>query len=225
MINSGSGDGKIAVSEENTEKKTHRKRKKAPEDGAGALADNETAVKVSKRAKVAGDEDNKERGTLPQSTKPDGELATIDKRKIEKSSEKSNRTGAASPKEQESNSQDIQKGSGQQDVNCNLEKEKEKGASAKSMKKEKRSAEPKTINAFQRVKVDEVKFADERLQDNSYWALDKSGSGYGAKAQEVLGQVRGRDFRHEKTKKKRGSYRGGQIDFESKSIKFDSDGE
>ncbi|ONK65183.1 uncharacterized protein A4U43_C07F34540 [Asparagus officinalis] len=79
---------------------------------------------------------------------------------------------------------------------------------------------PKTVNAFQRVKVDEVKFADERLQDNSYWALDDTGSGYGAKAQEVLGQVRGRDFRHEKTKKKRGTYRGGQIDLQSHSIKF-----
>jgi hypothetical protein len=29
-----------------------------------------------------------------------------------------------------------------------------------------------------------------------------------------------RDFRHEKTKKKRGTYRGGQIDLHSHSIKF-----
>lgn len=91
---------------------------------------------------------------------------------------------------------------------------------SKSRKKEKQSHEPKTVNAFQRVKIEEVKFVDERLQDNSYWALDETGSGYGAKAQEVLGQVRGRDFRHEKTKKKRGSYRGGQIDLNSHSVKF-----
>ncbi|KAK8955072.1 hypothetical protein KSP39_PZI002920 [Platanthera zijinensis] len=78
----------------------------------------------------------------------------------------------------------------------------------------------KAVNAFQRIKVDDVRFADERLQDNSYWALDDSGSGYGAKAQEVLGQVRGRDFRHEKTKKKRGTYRGGQIDLQAHSVKF-----
>ncbi|XP_042489145.1 suppressor protein SRP40 isoform X2 [Macadamia integrifolia] len=82
------------------------------------------------------------------------------------------------------------------------------------------SAEPKSVNAFQRVKVEEVKFVDERLQDNSYWAKDGADTGYGAKAQEVLGQVRGRDFRHEKTKKKRGSYRGGQIDLQTHSIKF-----
>ncbi|KAK6126566.1 hypothetical protein DH2020_039677 [Rehmannia glutinosa] len=80
--------------------------------------------------------------------------------------------------------------------------------------------QPKTVNAFQRVKVEEVEFVDERLQDNSYWAKDGAETGYGAKAQEVLGQVKGRDFRHEKTKKKRGSYRGGQIDLHSHSIKF-----
>ncbi|KAH0469938.1 hypothetical protein IEQ34_001496 [Dendrobium chrysotoxum] len=96
----------------------------------------------------------------------------------------------------------------------------ERSIKPKSMKNDKHSSEPKVVNAFQRVKVEEVQYADERMQDNSYWALDDSGSGYGAKAQEVLGQVRGRDFRHEKTKKKRGTYRGGQIDLQSHSIKF-----
>ena len=41
----------------------------------------------------------------------------------------------------------------------------------------------------------------------------------------MLSKVRGKDFRHEKTKKKRGSYRGGQIDQGTNSIKFDSDDE
>ncbi|CAI5460502.1 unnamed protein product, partial [Closterium sp. Yama58-4] len=45
--------------------------------------------------------------------------------------------------------------------------------------------------AFQRVKVEEVQFKDPRLMDNSYWAKSGAGSGWGAKAQEVLGQVRG----------------------------------
>ncbi|KAF7806691.1 nucleolar and coiled-body phosphoprotein 1 isoform X2 [Senna tora] len=87
-------------------------------------------------------------------------------------------------------------------------------------KKQMGSVEEKAVNAFQRVKADEVVFADERLQDNSYWAKDGAESGYGAKAEEILGQVRGRDFRHEKTKKKRGTYRGGHIDLQSHSIKF-----
>lgn len=39
-------------------------------------------------------------------------------------------------------------------------------------------------------------------------------------------QVRGKDFRHEKTKKKRGSYKGGQIDTDARcSYKFESDDE
>lgn len=99
-------------------------------------------------------------------------------------------------------------------VNGNIEK-----SGKKSLKKQQNgSAQPK--KPFQRVNVDEVAFTDSRLEDNSYWAKDGAESGYGAKAQEILGQVRGRDFRHEKTKKKRGSYRGGLIDLQSHSIKF-----
>jgi len=46
--------------------------------------------------------------------------------------------------------------------------------------------------------------------------------GWGAKANAVLSQVRGKDFRHEKTKKKRGSYRGGVIEMNAvNSIKFE----
>ena len=36
-------------------------------------------------------------------------------------------------------------------------------------------------------------------------------------------QVRGKDFRHEKTKKKRGTYRGGAIGDAVNSFKFESD--
>jgi len=49
------------------------------------------------------------------------------------------------------------------------------------------------------------------LADNTYAGTFGSG-GWGAKASEVLVKVRGKDFRHEKTKKKRGTYRGGLID-------------
>ncbi|KAL6977877.1 hypothetical protein U1Q18_026660 [Sarracenia purpurea var. burkii] len=105
--------------------------------------------------------------------------------------------------------------------NGNLEKNGNKSAAQNTGRKQHEgSAEPKTVNAFQRVKLDKVEFADERLQDNSYWAKDGAEVGYGAKAQEILGQVRGRDFRHEKTKKKRGSYKGGQIDLQTHSVKF-----
>lgn len=45
---------------------------------------------------------------------------------------------------------------------------------------------------------------------------------YGAKAHRDLVITRGEGFRKEKQKKKRGSYRGGTIDFETRSFKFDS---
>lgn len=79
---------------------------------------------------------------------------------------------------------------------------------------------PKIEKSFQRVKVKEVYFSDPRLRDNSYWGKDGAENGYGARAQEVLGRVKGKDFQHEKTKKKRGSYTGGMIDLQSHSIKF-----
>jgi hypothetical protein len=74
---------------------------------------------------------------------------------------------------------------------------------------------------FQRVKAEDVEFVDERLKDNTYDA--KGGSdinSYGWKASQDLIKVRGDKFRSEKNKKKRGSYRGGQISFDSHSIKF-----
>lgn len=46
---------------------------------------------------------------------------------------------------------------------------------------------------------------------------------WGEKANLDLKHTRGKSFRHEKTKKKRGSYRGGVIDMSIHSIKFDSD--
>lgn len=79
---------------------------------------------------------------------------------------------------------------------------------------------PTGAKAFQRVNPAEVQLLDPRLSDNSYWAKSGAEDGWGAKAQEVLGQVRGKNFRHEKTKKKRGSYKGGVIDHQSHSIKF-----
>ncbi|TKY54512.1 Nucleolar and coiled-body phosphoprotein 1 [Spatholobus suberectus] len=111
---------------------------------------------------------------------------------------------------------------GNEEANGNLGNAGEKSSVQRSQKKQQKgSVEQKPVKAaFQRVQVDKIQFADERLQDNSYWAKDGAENGYGAKAAEILDQVRGRGFRHEKTKKKRGAYRGGQIDLQSHSVKF-----
>lgn len=62
-----------------------------------------------------------------------------------------------------------------------------------------------------------------RLADNTYEGTFGS-DGYGYKAQAVLGKVRGKDFRHEKTKQKRKTYRGGIIDVNAvNSVKLSDD--
>ncbi|KAJ0963199.1 hypothetical protein J5N97_028321 [Dioscorea zingiberensis] len=198
--------------EENINGKVSKKRKRPSSEGTELQIDNVETVK-SKKKLSDGDKDNKETGT-PQ--KADISFTENDDilRKRLKTEENKHNFSDSSPNGMFNASQNKD---GSEDSVKNV---KEGGTSAKSMKKVKRSVEPKTVNAFQRVKVDEVKFVDDRLQDNSYWAKDGADIGYGAKAQEVLGQVKGRDFRHEKTKKKRGTYRGGQIDLQSHSIKF-----
>lgn len=76
--------------------------------------------------------------------------------------------------------------------------------------------------AFQRVNANEW-LGKKGSWDNSYEGTFGA-AGWGFKAQQILGKVRGKDFRHEKTKKKRGSYRGGAIDPSAIcSYKFDSD--
>lgn len=69
----------------------------------------------------------------------------------------------------------------------------------------------KVNTPFSRIKVDEIKFADERLKDNTYGSRKAANNDYGAKANADLIVTRGAGFRKEKNKKKRGSYRGGEI--------------
>lgn len=75
---------------------------------------------------------------------------------------------------------------------------------------------------FRRIKEDEVN-VDPRLADNSFDAKMGANGDWGQKANDVLRFTKGKSFRHEKTKKKRGSYRGGAISTSVNSIKFDSE--
>lgn len=75
---------------------------------------------------------------------------------------------------------------------------------------------------FRRIIEEEVE-VDPRLADNSFTAKGGSRGDWGEKANDVLKFTKGKSFRHEKTKKKRGSYRGGAISTTINSIKFDSD--
>lgn len=73
---------------------------------------------------------------------------------------------------------------------------------------------------FRRV-ISEHVFVRESLQDNSFEAKIGAHGDWGAKANLDLKHTRGKGFRHEKTKKKRGSYKGGLINTSVNSIKFD----
>lgn len=75
---------------------------------------------------------------------------------------------------------------------------------------------------FQRIKIDEQVYHDDRLKNMSYNA---KGTGvqdgdWGARANADLSVTRGKGFRKEKDKKKRGSYRGGTITDEVHSVRF-----
>lgn len=80
----------------------------------------------------------------------------------------------------------------------------------------------KANNSFRRVKEEEVYIKNQDLADNTFEA--KGGAdGFGFKANQILKFTKGKSFRHEKTKKKRGTYKGGEINMGVTSIKFQSD--
>lgn len=71
---------------------------------------------------------------------------------------------------------------------------------------------------FSRIDISKVEFHHPILRDNRYNAGEED---YGAKASRDLIVTRGKAFRTEKGKKKKGSYRGGKITTEVASFKFE----
>lgn len=93
-----------------------------------------------------------------------------------------------------------------------------------SLSKEKISSETCVRNNgvrkhFSRIAIDKVRFEKNELADNSYEANNLRGDKFAWKAHNDLIKVKGKAFRHAKTKKKRGNYRGA-IDMNVRSIKF-----
>ncbi|KAE8786055.1 suppressor protein SRP40 [Hordeum vulgare] len=181
------------------EKKSKKKKRKSGSEENGLVEDKQVAGKDSA---PKSDDENK---TVMDVEKGEDGKASADDAVVSKKRKLEEVEGSKPP--------------AKEDITATEDDVKEPSTASKSNKRQKLS-EPKS--AFQRVKSEDIKFADERLQDNSYWAKGGADSGYGAKAQEILGQVRGRDFRHEKTKKKRGTYKGGFIDLQTHSIKFNN---
>jgi len=76
--------------------------------------------------------------------------------------------------------------------------------------------------SFRRVKEEDIVINKQELRNNTFEAKEGA-DGYGYMANQVLKFTKGKSFRHEKTKKKRGTYKGGEINMGVTSIKFDSD--
>ena len=97
--------------------------------------------------------------------------------------------------------------------------------SSKRQKAAAKSATPGSGSSdrFRRVDADTVDTSGVSGSDNSWDALRAKGHTYADKAQERLGAVKGKNFRKEMTKAKRGTYRGGEIDMAVNSIKFQYD--
>uniref|UniRef100_A0A0R3VU21 SRP40_C domain-containing protein n=1 Tax=Taenia asiatica TaxID=60517 RepID=A0A0R3VU21_TAEAS len=72
---------------------------------------------------------------------------------------------------------------------------------------------------FRRVEDDACDVLPE-LADNSFAAKKGAQGSWGERADMTLKFTRGKDFRHEKTKKKRGTYSGGVISTAVCSFKF-----
>ncbi|XP_002161388.1 nucleolar and coiled-body phosphoprotein 1 [Hydra vulgaris] len=105
----------------------------------------------------------------------------------------------------------------------NVNVEKESSSIVENIKKVFKPTEKKKNEPFRRVKEEEI-HVDDKLRNNSFEAKKGSKGDWGEKANQDLKFTRGKGFRHEKTKKKRGSYRGGAINTSVNSIKFeDSD--
>ncbi|RWW84727.1 hypothetical protein BHE74_00006647 [Ensete ventricosum] len=150
------GYGSLPISEGMNVKVAKKPSKKGNVLPMGGITDNETSDKDSK-VKSEGAENIEETENLVRCDKSalDGDTPVTDKkRKMEESKDSNRNAGKQLELLTKANEND----------------------SANKLKNEVNYwnflllLQPKSVNAFQRVKIEEIKFADERLKDNSYWA-------------------------------------------------------
>jgi len=188
----------ISKSEDKKPAKATKKEKKEAKD------EKKEAKKEEKEEKTEEKKEEKKE-SLPEQAK---EETTSDKKKAKKAKKLKNSKSEATSENGADASEAAQEGDSAAETSQNSEGKKEK--------------KEKGVNRFQRIDSSKIKVAD-RLADNSYYA--KGGESWGAKAQQDFGVVKGDRFRHEKTKKKRGSYRGGPISMAVLSVPIGSDDE
>jgi len=102
------------------------------------------------------------------------------------------------------------------------EAEDESEEEVEQPKKKAKKVQRGQSESFRRVKEEDIVINKQELRNNTFEAKEGA-DGYGYMANQVLKFTKGKSFRHEKTKKKRGTYKGGEINMGVTSIKFDSD--
>jgi len=124
------------------------------------------------------------------------------------------------PQEEEQYEQQEENNDGQPQEEEQIEQQQGEEEDEDFISTPKKANSNKTNTPFRRVPESTTVISPE-FSDNSYWA--KGGDKYGEKANEDLGKVHGKGFRAAKTKKKKGSYKGGPIERGVKSVKFHYD--
>ncbi|ETE67049.1 Nucleolar and coiled-body phosphoprotein 1 [Ophiophagus hannah] len=104
--------------------------------------------------------------------------------------------------------------------NSNSDEEATKEGLSKNKRKRKGEQELETPD-IKKMKARKEIEIDVRVANNSFDAKKGAIGDWGKKANDVLKFTKGKSFRHEKTKKKRGSYCGGTISTQINSIKFE----
>jgi len=104
--------------------------------------------------------------------------------------------------------------------NVSFEDQKSLDDSAKTQENSNNSSKKSKGTPFRRINPDVINSLNPQLSDNSFQS--KKGDNWGSKAANSFGAVKGKNFKKEKTKKKRGSYSGGYIDTSQvNSVKFE----
>ncbi|KAH0624365.1 hypothetical protein JD844_031763 [Phrynosoma platyrhinos] len=200
--------------------------------GSNVRAGKEAPLESSSSSDSSSDEEPKKAGTGIKKKVKDS-CSTSEKKKSKTSSNLEGKIPALKNLTSDVASVSQFSSSGEEAVNKGLPKKKRKREEdQESETPDNKKMKPRTPHTFpkmkrqsspfRRVKAEEIE-VDARVANNSFDAKKGASGDWGEKANEVLKFTKGKSFRHEKTKKKRGSYCGGSISTEINSIKFESD--
>merc|ERR1712013_920172 len=192
----------------------------------GPMETEETEAKKTKKKKKSKSDISvpaEETPTTETTTETTTEITT--KAATETTTETTEETAAATTEEAEAVAEPQEnKTASDTTQSDNTQSENSQSEDTSDTTKPKKEKKLKKNQSFRRV-IEEDVFVPADKADNSFDAKIGARGDWGEKANEDLRFTKGKSFRHEKTKKKRGSYRGGAINVSVNSIKFSDDEE